>query len=84
MKTAVGWHGKVLGRATPTVVNTAYNTQFMWDGRKKSLEDQALGPMNAAKLQGPGEAALGKTRDNGQHSLQRPDRPLPAKENRYA
>ncbi len=48
LKTAVGWHGKVLGRATPTVVNTAYNTQFMWDGRKKSLEDQALGPMKSA------------------------------------
>jgi cytochrome c peroxidase len=45
LKTAVGWGGKVLPRATPTVVNTAYNTQFMWDGRKKSLEDQALGPM---------------------------------------
>lgn len=45
LKTAVGWGGKVLGRATPTVINTSYNTQFMWDGRKKSLEDQALGPM---------------------------------------
>jgi cytochrome c peroxidase len=47
-KTAVGFGGAVLGRATPTIVNTAYNTQFMWDGRKKSLEDQALGPMKAA------------------------------------
>lgn len=45
LRTAVGWGGQVLGRATPTVFNTAYNTQFMWDGRKKSLEDQALGPM---------------------------------------
>lgn len=41
----VGINGTVLGRATPTVVNTGFNTQFMWDGRKKSLEDQALGPM---------------------------------------
>lgn len=47
-KTAIGWGGKTLPRATPTVANTAYNTQFMWDGRKKSLEDQALGPMQAA------------------------------------
>ncbi|MCC2632527.1 MAG: cpx [Ramlibacter sp.] len=46
-KTAVGFNGAVLGRATPTIVNAAYNTQFMWDGRKKSLEDQALGPMQA-------------------------------------
>jgi len=45
LRTGVGISGSVLGRATPTVLNTAYNTQFMWDGRKKSLEDQALGPM---------------------------------------
>jgi cytochrome c peroxidase len=44
-KTAIGMNGLVLPRATPTIVNTAFNTQFMWDGRKKSLEDQALGPM---------------------------------------
>ena len=47
LKTAIGANGKVLGRATPTITNTAYNTQFMWDGRKKSLEDQALGPMQS-------------------------------------
>jgi cytochrome c peroxidase len=34
----------VLGRASPTMVNLGYNTQFMWDGRKKDLEEQALGP----------------------------------------
>ena len=45
LATGVGINGTVLGRATPTIVNTTYNTQFMWDGRKKSLEDQALGPM---------------------------------------
>ena len=45
LKTGVGINGTVLGRATPTIINVAYNTQFMWDGRKKSLEDQALGPM---------------------------------------
>ncbi len=45
LATGVGINGTVLGRATPTIVNTGYNTQFMWDGRKKSLEDQALGPM---------------------------------------
>jgi cytochrome c peroxidase len=49
LKTGVGINGSVLGRATPTIVNVAYNTQFMWDGRKKSLEDQALGPMKTAQ-----------------------------------
>jgi len=47
LKKAVGAGGAVLGRATPTILNTAYNTQFMWDGRARSLEDQALGPMKA-------------------------------------
>ena len=36
--------GTVVPRHSPTIVNLAYNTQFMWDGRKKSLEDQAIGP----------------------------------------
>jgi cytochrome c peroxidase len=49
LKTGSGIGGHKLGRATPTIVNTAYNTQFMWDGRKKSLEDQALGPMKTAE-----------------------------------
>lgn len=48
LKTGIGINGTVLGRATPTIVNVGVNTQFMWDGRKKSLEDQALGPMQAA------------------------------------
>ncbi|MBI2772420.1 MAG: c-type cytochrome [Burkholderiales bacterium] len=48
LKKAAGVGGAVLGRATPTITNTGYNTQFMWDGRAKSLEDQALGPMKAA------------------------------------
>lgn len=34
----------VLGRASPTIVNLAYNTQFTWDGRKKDLEEHAVGP----------------------------------------
>jgi cytochrome c peroxidase len=47
LPTAKGFKGLVLGRATPTVFNTAYNSVQMWDGRKKTLEDQALGPMEA-------------------------------------
>jgi cytochrome c peroxidase len=46
--TAVGDGAKRLGRATPTVLNTAYQPLQMWDGRKNSLEDQALGPIGAA------------------------------------
>lgn len=47
LPTALGVKSKVLDRASPTVFNTAYNTIQMWDGRKKSLEDQAMGPMEA-------------------------------------
>ena len=48
LPTAKGFQSMVLGRATPTVTNTAYNTIQMWDGRKASLEDQAMGPMQAS------------------------------------
>jgi cytochrome c peroxidase len=59
LPTGIGIDGTRLGRATPTVVNTAYNTQFMWDGRKRSLEDQALGPMkNPDEMKTDLEAAI--------------------------
>ncbi len=45
LPTAKGSKSKVLKRASPTIVNSGYNSIQMWDGRKKSLEDQALGPM---------------------------------------
>ena len=47
MPTAKGSKSKVLRRASPTIVNTGYNTLMMWDGRKSSLEDQAMGPMES-------------------------------------
>lgn len=47
LATGRGFQGQKLGRASPTVVNTAYNSIQMWDGRKKDLEDQAMGPLEA-------------------------------------
>lgn len=47
LPTAKGFKSKVLGRASPTIINTGFNRIQMWDGRKKSLEDQAMGPMEA-------------------------------------
>ncbi len=44
---AKGVKSMELGRASPTILNTAYNSIQMWDGRKASLEDQAMGPMQA-------------------------------------
>ena len=36
--------GAVVPRHSPTMLNLAYNNIFMWDGRKSTLEDQAMGP----------------------------------------
>jgi cytochrome c peroxidase len=47
LPTAVGFDMQKLGRATPTILNTAFNTIQMWDGRKANLEEQALGPIAA-------------------------------------
>jgi len=47
LPTAKGVKSMVLARATPTIINSAFNTIMMWDGRKKDLEDQAMGPMEA-------------------------------------
>ena len=39
-----------LGRHSPTIINAAWSSIFMWDGRLATLEEQALGP-----IQSPGE-----------------------------
>lgn len=47
LKTGKGHRGKTLARNTPTVLNTAFFTRLNWDGRAKSLEEQALGPITS-------------------------------------
>ena len=42
---ATGVEGKKGGRSAPAIINTAYGSLQFWDGRAKSLEDQALGPI---------------------------------------
>jgi cytochrome c peroxidase len=42
---SLGFHGKPMERASPPITNTGYSTSQMWDGRKKELEDQVMGPM---------------------------------------
>lgn len=48
LETGKGFKSKILDRASPVVINTGYNSIQMWDGRKKTLEDQAMGPMEAS------------------------------------
>jgi cytochrome c peroxidase len=43
----IGDGQKELGRHAPTIINSGYFELQIWDGRKKSLEDQASGPIGA-------------------------------------
>jgi len=47
LPTGFGHDMKRLKRATPTILNTAYNKFQTWDGRRDSLEAQALDPIEA-------------------------------------
>lgn len=56
-QTSIGIEGGVGGRQSPTVYNTAFNQVQFWDGRARSLEEQAIGP-----IQNPIE--MGETHEN--------------------
>ena len=43
----VGDHMHELGRRSPTILNAAWSEVLMWDGRFETLEEQALGPIEA-------------------------------------
>jgi cytochrome c peroxidase len=43
--TSVGFKGRVGQRNAPTVMNALYNKAQFWDGRAKTLEDQAALPI---------------------------------------
>ncbi|WP_455376826.1 cytochrome-c peroxidase, partial [Kaarinaea lacus] len=44
----IGRNNKKMTRATPTILNVAYSRKFFWDGRARSLEEQAVGPIKSA------------------------------------
>ena len=58
LKTSKGINNKNLGRATPTIVNTGFNSIQYWDGRRPSLEKQASGPMLNSNMMAADMAAL--------------------------
>lgn len=41
----IGINGTLLGRSSPTVLNSAYYKVQFWDGRAPTLEEQAKGPL---------------------------------------
>jgi cytochrome c peroxidase len=45
---AVGDKGQPLQRATPSILNSAFQTALMWDGRAATLEQQAIMPISDA------------------------------------
>ncbi len=47
LPTAIGHGMQVLGRSTPTILNIAYQKSQFWDGRAATMEEQALGPIQA-------------------------------------
>ena len=49
---------KVGQRNSPTVINAAYATEQFWDGRAKTLEEQALGPVGNPIEMGHSMAAV--------------------------
>ena len=44
---AIGDQGRKGPRNSPTILNSAYQYIYFWDGRAKSLEEQALGPIES-------------------------------------
>jgi cytochrome c peroxidase len=58
---ATGVGGQKGGRNSPSVINAAYYSFQFWDGRAKTLEDQALGPIaNPIEMNLPLDAAVAK------------------------
>lgn len=61
---ATGHEGQVGERNTPTVLNSGFFGAQFWDGRADTLEDQALGPIEAAiEMAMPLEAAVERLRE---------------------
>jgi cytochrome c peroxidase len=62
---SIGIHGRTGQRNAPTVLNALYNKTQFWDGRAKTLEDQAAFPLiNSVEMGQPSlEAAVARIAD---------------------
>ena len=45
---AIGKKSEQLNRATPTIVNVGHSRRLFWDGRARTLEEQASGPIKSS------------------------------------
>jgi len=57
----IGIGGRIGLRNAPTIINAAYNDTLFWDGRAKSLEEQAKGPIQHPAEMGANEIHISKT-----------------------
>jgi cytochrome c peroxidase len=67
--TSVGIHGRTGQRNAPTVLNALYNKAQFWDGRAKTLEEQATMPIvNSVEMGQPSlDAAIAKIAGIGEY-----------------
>jgi len=56
---STGINGQLAARNTPTIMNAGLQSSFFWDGRAKTLEAQAAGPiLNPQEMGMPNRAAV--------------------------
>ena len=66
---SVGVDGLKGVRNTPSAMNVSLHKSFFWDGRAKSLEEQALGPIeNPVEMDLPIDTALSRLRQSERYS----------------
>lgn len=66
-----GVHGRRTERNTPTLVNRAYGTRFMWDGRAPTLEAQVLLPIeNPLEMDLPLAEALARLAEDAAYAAE--------------
>jgi cytochrome c peroxidase len=66
---SIGVGGKKGSRNTPSAMNLRLDTTFFWDGRAKTLEEQALAPIeNPDEMNLPVEEALKRLKQNKKYA----------------
>lgn len=56
---AFGHERQTTSRNSPSIMNSGYHTSLFWDGRAKSLEEQAVGPiLNEGEMHGKPEEVV--------------------------
>jgi len=71
MAKGLGSMGGTVGRNSPQINNLAWNVTFFWDGRAASLEEQALGPIQApGEMNLPLEELVGRLKKVGYYRTQ--------------